>query len=200
MELFAIVLALALGFVTGLLVGARRAFSLIASGRAMRTTRSRLARLMPDTMPSRTAADILAGRVQVVLGGTTHVLPVLPRGPSRRWLEQLDARFATLAGSLSAAGDDTPAIMALLAGEQDALYDMLLSYDQSGVLPARAEIEETATDAQILHAVLEVWRAAHPLADSAIAGSEPPTNGTPSGPRSSPPPPTDGVPSTSLPA
>lgn len=190
-------LALALGFVLGLLAGARRAFNLIASGRSLRSTSARIARLMPETVPTRTAADILAGRVQVVLGGTTHALPVLARGPSRRWLEQLDARFATLAGGLSEAGNDTPAILQLLVGEQDALYDMLLSYDQSGVLPPRAEIEETATDAQILHAVLEVWRAAHPLVASAVAGAASPTSGPWPEPSSSPPPPTAGASLTS---
>jgi hypothetical protein len=198
MEALAIVLALALGFVLGLVVGARRALNLVLSGRAVRTTNARLAQFMPDTMPARSAADILAGRIRVVLGAATYELPVLPRGPSKRWLEQLDARFATLALSLDKAVD-TPEIMGLLVTETDAMYDMLLSYDQSGVLPSRDEIDETATDAQILHAVLEVWRAVHPLVDSVTAAATA-TSGPSFVPRTSSPRPTAGDPSTSSPA
>lgn len=197
MEL-AVILALALGFLVGLVVGARRAFSLMLSGRSVRTTNARISRFMPSTMPTRSAADILAGRVRVQLGGTTHELPVLARGPSRRWLEQLDLRFAALAGSLEAAGDDAPQVMNLLVAETDAMYDMLLSYDQSGVLPSRDEIDETATDAQILHAVLEVWRAVHPLVASVSEGASP-IAGPSSAPPSSPPRNTGGLPDTSSP-
>lgn len=196
MELFAIVLALALGFVIGLVAGARRAFNLVLSGRAIRTSSARIAGFMPSTLPTRSAADVLAGRVRVVLGATTHDLPVLPRGPARRWLEQLDARFAALAVSLNAA-TDTPEIMTLLAGETDALYDMLLSYDQGGVLPSRDEIDETATDAQILHAVLEVWRAVHPLVASVTGSLDEPTSGASPAPTSTPPRRTTGAPTTS---
>lgn len=193
MEL-AVILALALGFLAGLVVGARRAFALMLSGRSIRTTNARIARFMPDTMPTRSASDILAGRVRVVLGATTHDLPVLARGPSRRWLEQLDLRFATLAMSLEGAGNDAPEIMGLLVAEADAMYDMLLSYDQGGILPSRDEIDETATDAQILHAVIEVWRAVHPLVANVTEASR--TAGPSSPPPSSLPRNTDGPPTS----
>lgn len=192
----AVALALGLGFVLGLVVGARRAFNLILSGGALRATSARIARVMPESMPTRSAGDILAGRVRVRLGGTTYDLPVLARAPSKRWLEQLDARFATLALTLDQAGTDAPAIMATLVAETDALYDMLLSYDTSGTLPPRSEIDEIATDAQILHAVIEVWRAAHPLAATPEPPG-PPTSGAPSGPPSMSPPSTDGALTTS---
>lgn len=198
MDPLAIVLALALGLVIGFVAGARRAFNLILSGRSVRTTKARIARFMPEGMPVRSPEDILAGRVRVTLGGTTHNLPVLPRGPSKRWLEQLDARFAALAMSLDAAAD-TPTIMGLLVSETDALYDLLLSYDQSGILPSRAEIDETATDAQILQAVLEVWRAVHPLVASVVEAAS-----TTSGPSSALPTSslasTAGDPTSSMPA
>jgi hypothetical protein len=195
-ELIVFVLALALGFIVGLAVGARRAFNLVLSGRSLRTTNARIARFMPQTMPTRTAADILAGRVPVLLGATAYELPVLARGPSKRWLGQLDGRFAALAVALEDAGDDAPAILARLTSETDAMYDMLLSYDQSHVLPSRDEIDETATDAQILHAVLEVWRAVHPLVDTVIEAAST-TAGPLSVPPSSPRRPTGGAPSTS---
>lgn len=157
-------LALGLGFVAGLSIGARRAYSLILGGRAMRTAGARVARFMPPDMPTRSSADILAGRVVILLGGSTYELPVLSRAANRRWLQSLEARFASLAADLGEAADDTPLIMARLVAETDALYELLLSYDTTGVLPPSDEIEEQATDAQVLHAVLEVWRAAHPLA------------------------------------
>lgn len=182
-------LALGLGFVLGLIVGARRALTLVMSGRAMRSVRTAVA--MPGEMPERAPADVLAGIVRVRLGPETYILTVLPRAASRRWLESLDARFAALAVTLEQAGDDAPTILTALLAETDALYDMLVSYDQDGVLPAREAIDEVATDAQILHAVLEVWRAVHPLVDTLATKS--PTSSLSSVPPSSAPPSTDGV-------
>lgn len=191
-----VALAAALGFVLGVVVGARRAVTLLVSGRALRATNARMASFLPQTIPARSSADILAGRVRIGLGGSEYSLPVLPRAASRRWLEALDARFAALAAALDAA--DTPGIMALLAAETDALYDMLLLYDDTHVLPDRAAIDEVATDAQVLHAVLEVWRAAHPLLGTVIDATEAsPTPGPSSAPASSPPMPTAGAPTTS---
>lgn len=193
MELFAVGLALALGFVLGLIVGARRSINLLLAARAVDRASAHVASLMPPTLPTRSAADILAGRIRVVLGTTTYDLPVLPRGPSRRWIEQLDVRFALLLASLAEAGNDE--VLEQLTSEADALYEMLLSYDQSSVLPSRDEIDEAATDAQILQAVIEVWRAANPLVASAVATLA--TAGPSSGPPSLPPIPTASAPTTS---
>lgn len=164
------------GAIGGFLIGARYTFGLLSSGRAVRSAGARMALLMPQDVPTRTAEDILAGRVRIQLGVTTYVLPVLPRGPSRRWLESLDQRFINLGVALSRAKEDPTVIIETLTTETDALYELLLSYDQTSVLPARDELEEFATDAQILHAVLEVWRAAHPLLATVTSESRP-TNG-----------------------
>lgn len=189
-------LALALGFLVGALVGARGAFRLVSAARRSRGTYSRLARFLPDTIPTRSAADILAGRVRVVLGGAVYDLPVLPRAASRRWLQSLDQRFATLAMTIEAAGNDSEQILALLVAQSDEMYDFLLSYDESNVLPSRAEADEIATDAEILQAVLEVWRAANPLAATAAEGASL-TSSTSSGSPSSSPPNTAGRRATS---
>ncbi len=180
-----VILALAggLGFVLGLILGARRALSLVMSGRALRSVNGRLVASMPGAMPERSAADVLAGIVRIWLGGTAYELTVLPRAASRRWLESLEGRFAALAVTLEQAGDDAPTILTALLTETDALYDMLLSYDAGGVLPPRAEVDEVATDAQILHAVLEVWRAVNPLVGTLTTAS--PTDGPSSEPPSS---------------
>jgi hypothetical protein len=196
-DLLVAVLALALGLLVGLWVGATYAIRLAARRRAALGAHAQLARLWPAELPERSAADILAGVVRIVLGGQVFELPVLPRAASRAWLESLDVRFATLASELEAAGNDTPAIMARLVAEADALYDMLLSYDQHGELPSKAEIDVLATDTEILRAVLEVWRAVNPLAATVAATTESPTQ-TPSDELlTTPPSPTAGSPASS---
>ena len=197
-DLLVAVLALALGLLVGLWAGATYAIRLAARRRADLGAHAQLARLWPAELPARSAADILAGVVRVSLGGRIFELPVLPRAASRAWLSNLDSRFADLATELEAAGNDTPAIMARLVAEADALYDMLLSYDQHGVLPPKAEIDALATDTEILRAVLEVWRAVNPLAATVAETTTESRNPTPSvEPPTTPPPRTAGPPDTS---
>lgn len=186
MDLLVPALTFALGLLVGLGVGAARAFQLVSNRRAIAGMNAGLARFWPETLPARSAADILAGRVRVVLGGVTYDLPVLPRAASKRWIESLDGRFASLAQQMDAAADDTPAIITLLLAQADGLYAMLRSYDETGVLPEAGEIDEYATDIQILRAVLEVWRAANPLA-ATLAEMTSPTDGSSSEPSSSAP-------------
>lgn len=190
-DLVVIALALALGFLVGLGVGAMRAFRIAAKARAMTGASAGLARLWPDAMPERSAADILAGRIRVVLAGQVYDLPVLPRGASRRWLESLDSQYAALGAALDVAGDDTPRILLLLASHQESLLGMLYTYDETHVLPERSLVEEYATDAEILRAVIEVWRAANPLA-ATLAEMTSETDGSSPEPPSTPPLPTDG--------
>lgn len=191
-------LALALGFLLGLGVGAARAYRMAATRRAAAGASGALARIWPETMPARSAADIMAGRIRVVLGAYSYDLPVLPRRQSREWLASLDSRFATLAAALDEA--DTPLILSLLATETDALYDLLLEYDRAHQLPPRAAIDDFATDAEILRAVLEVWAALHPLAATLVAASEEtPTGGTSPVASSTSPAPTAGAPTTLTP-
>ncbi len=168
------VLALALGLLVGLWAGAGYGVRLIERRRQALGAHAQLARLWPAELPARSATDVLAGVIRVALGGKTYELPVLPRAASRRWLQSLDARFAALATDLEQAGNDTPAIMVRLVAEADGLYEMLLAYDAAGrsVLPPRADIEETATDTEILRAVLEVWRAVNPLAATVAQTSD----------------------------
>jgi hypothetical protein len=186
--------ALALGLVVGLGVGAARAFAIAERRRHVAGLNARMARFWPAELPARSATDILAGRVRVVLGGSTYDLPILPRAASRRWIEQMDLRFATLGDDLEAAGDDVPEIMNRLLAETDGLYELLRSYDQAGALPPADQVDEFATDTEILRAVLEVWRAANPLA-ATLAQST--TTSEPSEEPSSSQRPTAGIPSTS---
>jgi hypothetical protein len=199
-DLLTAVLALALGLLVGLGAGVAYGLRLAARRRAGLGAHAQLARLWPAELPTRSASDILAGVIRVSLGGRVFELPVLPRAASRAWLENLDSRFADLAIDLEAAGNDAPVIMARLVAEADALYDMLLSYDQAGVLPPRAEIDAVATDTEILRGVLEVWRAVNPLAATVAETTEPPERGSPTPsprPPTMPPTPTAGTPDTS---
>ena len=187
MEFVAVLLALIIGLIVGSLLGASRAFRMVSAARRYRSADSRLARFMPSAPPTRTPADILAGRIRVVLGGVPYDLPVLPRNASRQWIENLDASFASLALAMDDAGDNAGQILALLSTQTELMYSALLDYDRSEVLPSRDEMDEVATDAEVLHACMEVWRAANPLA-AAVAENTPttPTSGmSPVGPSSS---------------
>lgn len=200
-EPLALVLALVLGLLVGVRGGASLALRLERQRRADLRVSGRLSRLWPAEMPARSPADILAGVVHVRLGGGLYELPVLSRSASRRWLERLDTRFALFADQVAAAGLDTPTIMAMLVAETDGLYELLQSYDAAGanVLPPLADIDDVATDTEIVRAILEVWRAVDPKAAglsgpgaSSISGISPASPTTPPGP-------TGGVPSASLP-
>lgn len=203
MDLLSLLVGVVVGLVLGGVAGAARAFRLVAARRAVAGAAAGFARFGLEALPERSATDILAGRIRVVLAGQTFDLPVLPRKASREWIERLDARFASLSDALDQAADDTPRVLALLAGHSDWLLEALRSYDTSGVLPtgtAGGLLDELATDAEILRATVEVWRAANPLAATLAAAAgedEPPTDGTASAPPSSPRTPTDGVPATS---
>jgi hypothetical protein len=88
----------------------------------------------------------------------------------------MDLRFAALVSGLDDAAA-VPEILALLESETEAMLDQLIAYDVTGVLPDRATIDEQASNAQILRAVLEVWRAVHPLAGT-LAAAVSVTSGT----------------------
>lgn len=185
------------GFVVGVAFGAIRAFRVAAARRAAAGAAAGLASLGLETLPTRTAADILRGRIRVVLGGSAYELRVLPRRASREWLGKLDADFAGLAGALDAAADDKPKILELLASRSDRLLAILREYDVDGVLPAPEFLDEFATDPEIVIAVVEVWRAANPLAAMLAEAASEETNGTSSEQPTPSLSPTDGGPITS---
>jgi hypothetical protein len=159
-----VLLALALGTLAGYLVGGARVTAQVRRGRLVRKAGAALAPLLPETGPARTLADIFANRIRVRLGGITYELPVLPRAANRRWLESLEGQLAATAAAYQAAATDPAQVVPLLLGEAGVSYELLLSYDQAHVLPSIDEIDEIATDAEILRAVMEVWQAANPKA------------------------------------
>lgn len=120
-------------------------------------------------LPPRSVEDVLAERVRLVIGDTTYDLPVLTIRENRAWKGRMDAELGYLLARL-AVTDDTDATLALFDGSEDVWLDLLVSYDTTGVLPRRAVIEDGLTPLGLVRAVLEVWRAARPLADIARAG------------------------------
>jgi hypothetical protein len=132
-------------------------------------------------LPERSFEDILAERIRLTIGEVTYDLPVLPIAENRAWKERMDLELGFLIANISVE-DDGDAILGLFDGSEGLFLDLLQSYDRSGVLPPAEVIEASLTPLGLVRAVLEVWRAARPLADIAQAGMtltpEPPTSGS----------------------
>ncbi len=192
-----LLVGIAVGAMLGAAYGSSRAFSLMRRARSLRSVNANVRRFMPDVAPTRSAGDILAGRIRVTIGRQEYVLPVLTRAAETRWLASLDASFNAYAAALESAPDSGSAL-ALLAAHPDELYEMLLAYDETHVLPSHSEWAETGTSAEVVYAILEVWRAANPLLDYAVAATTAAwTSGTPSEPSSTSPESTAGPSETS---
>lgn len=143
-------------------------------------------------MPTRSAQDVLAGVHRLHLGGRRYVLQVLSIAANRRWMSRLEARIAGALDAL-APGADLDTILRTLAASTPQLLDALYDYDEArteageptrpGALPPRDALEEDATPAQVLTAVLELWAAANPT-DTAEPPATPAAGTTAAAPRS----------------
>lgn len=116
----------------------------------------------------RPAGDILSRSVRLTLGDKQYVLPVLTIGGNRRWMEKLDAELTTVLSRLRRAGTRAPELYDVLAGQLDAMIDLLTAYDTTHVLPPRDEILEQTYEDELIAAVQEVWRTANPLVAMAV--------------------------------
>ena len=195
--LLVVALTFAAGVLLGVIVMSLRFMSLERARRASLGAASGIARIGHEALPVRSAADILSGRIQVVLGGMPYIMPVLPRRASREWLAQLDERFDAVTKALDLAADDVPAILTILTGHTDYMVEMLRAYDVQNVLPDNDFIDEYATDGEILAATVEVWRAANPLAAIGAEAAAETMAGMNSAPQTLQPVNTDGELSTS---
>jgi hypothetical protein len=186
---------LALGLVIGFGAGAQRMRAAIEQGQIVRRTAAGVARVFAETPPTRTAADVFAGRIRVVLGGITYELPVRSRADNRRWVAALDLRLSTIVSAIDAARANPGELLPILVAEADALYQLVKSYDSADVLPPVEGIDEIASDAEIVRAALEVWQAANPKA--AIAATSMATSGNSPARSNGSPASTAGAPTTS---
>lgn len=158
---------------------------------------------LTSLLPERSAQDILAGEVRIKLGRRrggaivldsvcTYLLPVLAIAPNRKWKAGLEDGLLSMLGVIEEAGDDFAGIMAAFKTATPQMLDALYAYDQAGLLPPREELEEYATDAEVLRATLEVWSAANPFAEVALSAMReaerklPPTIGLPANDSSTP--------------
>ena len=139
-------------------------------------------------LPPRPVEDILAERVRLSIGGKVYDLPALSIEANEAWLVTLNEDVSGLLGGLNAAGEDAAGIIGMLAAEPDRLVDLLYSYDQSSVLLPREELRRAVTPLGLIRIVAEVWRAANPLVDIALAGMALALPAEPSPTRTSSPP------------
>jgi hypothetical protein len=171
------VLALSLGFLLGVGVGAVRALRVEARRRQAAGASGVLAQLWGDGPPTRSPSDVWAGRIRITLGGVEYVLPVAPRQVARQWLATLDGSFAAVATLIDA--KDVPEALRALAAHTDTLYDLLVDYAAVvGVdLPVRDSEFDFASEPEILRATVEVWAALNPLAVGLAPSETSPTIG-----------------------
>lgn len=139
--------------------------------------------LISSLLPERSAQDILAGEVHVRLGGRSHTLPVLSIGATRRWQATLEGTLTGIFDTVEGAGDDLSQVLGALAGATDQMLDAIYGYDSSHVLPPRAQLEEEATDSEVMAAAFTLWAVANPFALVAVSAmrsglgtGEPPTS------------------------
>ncbi|HEX5013017.1 MAG TPA: hypothetical protein VFV72_02575 [Candidatus Limnocylindrales bacterium] len=124
---------------------------------------------MIDLFNGRPAEDILSRTVRVTLAGREYELAVLTIAGNKRWKASLDKRLTGMLNGLEALPDnDVGTIFNLLNSQVDALLDLLVEYDTTGVLPPRDVLEETVYESELLVAVREVWRAANPFAVASL--------------------------------
>ena len=122
-----------------------------------------------DLLPKRSVEDILAERIRVSVGGREFILPSLNLDDTEAWLGSINGEAFGLLGLLDES-EDIGSVLATLAASPAKLLDLLRAYDKGGVLPPIEELRQGFTPMGLLRTVLEVWRAANPLADITLAG------------------------------
>lgn len=122
-----------------------------------------------DLLGPRSIEDILGERVPIVVGDETIDLRVLTIRENREWKRKMDLQLGYFL-SLLTIEDDGERILALFDGQERVWLELLIAYDVDHKLPSRAVLEDRLTPMALIRAVLEVWRAARPLADIARTG------------------------------
>lgn len=113
----------------------------------------------------RSEAEILSrSGLPVILGGREW--PVRPRtiAANRLWQDQVREAVAEKFGALENV-DDLDGLYAYLGGATDTLLDLVIAYDDAGVLPERPWILENATDHEVLEALLVLMEQSFPFFD-----------------------------------
>lgn len=119
---------------------------------------------MDPKMEERSREDALRGVIVVQTAEGDRELPVLMRGQARVWRQRLAEQVAGRFKGLVEMGDDVSQMMALVAFPGDVLADLLLAYDESGVLGSLDWVDEHMTDPQVEQGFRRVALASFPLA------------------------------------
>jgi hypothetical protein len=124
-------------------------------------------------LPTRSAEEILAGEVRVVLGRRDYVLPVLPIERNEQWTQAENTALGPVLAGLDEQ-QTSAELFAYLCRLSSTVYAQLVSYDELGidpdlgrierVLPPWTEARKIATESEIVSAFLGVLAAAYPLA------------------------------------
>lgn len=129
---------------------------------------SGLSSLVRALLPERSAEDRMANIVRVTFGTGTnqqeYALPVLTIAQNRRWKETFQGEVGSLLDRLAQQADGA-AVLAFINSLTDQQVTCVKAYDVTGLLP---DLEENATEQQLLAAFLGVTAAAYPFAEAAI--------------------------------
>ena len=120
--------------------------------------------MTPFPVPERSDEEIASGTIRLALGGQERLLPVLPIARNRVWTAAFAAAIEKQLAEvpqLDTLGDASAAI----AGATDMLIDLLVAYDEGGVLGGRDWIENNATAPQVYEAFKAVTAAAFPFGE-----------------------------------
>lgn len=127
--------------------------------------------VLEGLLPERSSEDVLAGRIPVSLGSGEDLrvlaLPVLAIRPERTWKALLEEKMQGLWSGLDRQAD-VRAVMAYLGSAFDVQVELLRAYDRDGMIPDTDWLEEHATGAQLLSALLAIIAAAYPFLEAAM--------------------------------
>lgn len=123
-----------------------------------------------EPTPLRPDEQVAGGYLHVTLGGQDFVLPVLPIRANREWIAKLREQMVAVL-KVTPDLDTIDDFVGLLAGNSEAMMDLLLAYDaigaefskRSAVLPERDWIDTHATDRECYEGMKRVTAAAYPF-------------------------------------
>lgn len=116
---------------------------------------------MMQPVPLRPDEEVAGGFIVLSVGGQTKHLPELKRYRNREWKALVQRRFAETLGATREVEtfDD---VVNLIAGGSDLYVELLVAYDDSGVLGGAEWLDRNATDRDLYFAFKKVASVAFP--------------------------------------
>jgi hypothetical protein len=110
----------------------------------------------------RSEEDASAGVLLVTIAGQTRTVPVLRRRESRAWKKQAATQFG--ATDIPDNPDLGEFMVSLMDVADEAILDLVVSYDQTSALGGREYLDAKATDRELWDALEAMVTAAFPFA------------------------------------